>query len=119
MRLLVVGICGASDLNIARYMPDGVSLIITSGCGDAARVAEAYADDNGISKLILRPQYGIYGESAAAKCNEAMLNIADEIIVFWDAKTKGVSYIMSRAEERNIVCNVAVITDAADEYNKF
>ncbi|MBQ8393454.1 MAG: hypothetical protein IJX51_06760 [Clostridia bacterium] len=64
-------------------------------------IAEAYADKNKISKLILYPKYSKYGKYAPLKRNEKMVKIADIVIVIWDGVSKGTKYTIDFARKLN------------------
>ena len=64
-------------------------------------LAEKYADDHRISKLILRPKYDLYGRAAPIKRNEIMVDNADEVLVIWDGVSKGTQYTVNYAKKKN------------------
>ena len=63
-------------------------------------LAEKYADKHKISKLILRPQYKIYGRGAPLKRNELMVDMADAVLVIWDGVSKGSKYTIDYAKKQ-------------------
>ena len=67
--------------------------------------------ENKISKLILRPRYDLYGRGAPLKRNESMVDIADEIIVIWDGKSKGSNYTVKYAEKKNKKLTIINLSD--------
>lgn len=46
-------------------------------------------DDIDISKYIIRPNYKLYGRGGAIIRNKEIVEIADEVLAFWDGKSKG------------------------------
>ena len=60
-------------------------------------LAEKYADEHRISKMIIRPRYDLYGKAAPLKRNEIMVDEADYILVIWDGKSKGSEYTIKYA----------------------
>ena len=62
-------------------------------------LAEEHANKNGISKLVLRPQYHLYGRAAPLKRNESMIDLADTVLVVWDGKSKGSAYAIRYAKK--------------------
>lgn len=101
MNLLIVGSRNIKSFDISPYIPKDTGLIITGGAIGIDRLAEKYADDHKISKLILRPQYCLYKKAAPLKRNEKMVDIADKIIVIWDGKSKGSKYTADYAQKTN------------------
>jgi len=92
MKLLIVGSRGIESFNLASYVPKETDLIISGGAGGVDTLAERYADEKRISKLILRPRYERYGRAAPLKRNEEMVELADEVLVIWDGRSRGALY---------------------------
>ena len=74
------------------------------------KIAEKYADDNKISKLILRPDYRFYGRVAPLKRNEIMVDIADAVLVVWDGVSRGSAYTIEYAKKKGKKIKVINIT---------
>ncbi|MBQ8389082.1 MAG: hypothetical protein IJX46_09175 [Clostridia bacterium] len=89
MKLLIAGSRSIKNFDLAPYIPKDVDLIISGGAGGVDSLAEEYADKHRISKLILRPQYGLYGKAAPLKRNEIMVELADRVLLIWDGISKG------------------------------
>lgn len=89
MNLLIVGSRSIKEFDLSEHIPITPDLIISGGADGIDTIAEKYADDHRISKLILRPKYNIYGKYAPLKRNEKMVDLADEILIIWDGKSKG------------------------------
>ena len=101
MKLMIAGSRSITDFDLSKYIPDGVELIISGGAGGVDTLAERYADEKRISKLIMRPRYDLYGRAAPIRRNEIMVDIADEILVIWDGKSKGSASTVKYAEKNN------------------
>ena len=101
MKLLIVGSRSIKEYNLEKYIPKETAMIITGGAGGIDSLAEKYADQKRLSKLILRPQYNLYGKFAPLKRNEKMVDIADEVLVIWDGKSKGTAYTILYAQKQN------------------
>ena len=100
MKLLIVGSRSISDIDISEYISEKAELIISGGASGVDTIAEEYADKNKISKLILRPQYELYRRAAPLKRNDLMVDICDNIIVFWDGKSKGTKHTIDYARKK-------------------
>ncbi len=98
MRVLIVGSRQITEFDLSKIVPKEAGLIISGGAKGIDKLAEKYADDNRISKLILQPQYKKFGKSAPLKRNEQMVEIADKVIVIWDGYSKGSFYTFCYAE---------------------
>ncbi len=101
MKLLIVGSRSITDFDLSPYVKEDVDTIISGGAGGVDTLAERYADLKRISKYILRPKYNIYGRGAPLKRNEEMVEIADEVLVIWDGKSKGTNYTLNYAKKIN------------------
>ncbi len=100
MKLLIVGSRSIVDFDFSPYIPENTELIISGGAGGVDTLAEKYADKHKISKLILRPQYKIYGKGAPLKRNELMVDMADSVLVIWDGVSKGSKYTIDYAKKQ-------------------
>jgi len=99
MKLLIAGSRSISDFDLTEYIPDDTELIISGGAKGVDTIAEKYADKHKISKLILYPNYCLYGRAAPIKRNEIMVDIADKVLVIWDGKSRGAQYTAKYAEK--------------------
>ena len=100
MRLLVVGSRNIESFDLSKYINKEVSLIISGGAKGIDTLAEKYADKHGISKLILRPNYNLYGKSAPLLRNKQMVEICDSVLIVWDGKSNGTKYTIEYAKKR-------------------
>lgn len=99
MKLLIIGSRTISDFDLSRHIPDGVKLIISGGAKGIDSVAEKYADDHGVEKLIIRPRYERFGRVAPLKRNEAMVDLADVVLAVWDGQSRGTRYTLNYARK--------------------
>lgn len=100
MKLLIAGSRSIKDFDLSAYIPKETELIISGGADGVDSLAEDYADKHRISKLILRPQYKLYGKAAPLKRNEVMVDISDQILIIWDGSSRGTQYTQKYAEEK-------------------
>ena len=100
MKLLIAGSRSISDFDLTEYIPDDTELIISGGAKGVDTIAEKYADKHKISKLILYPNYCLYGRAAPIKRNEIMVDLADSVLVIWDGKSKGAMYTAEYAKKK-------------------
>ncbi len=109
MKLLIVGSRSITDFDLSPYIPQDTELIISGGAGGVDTVAEKYADEHRMSKLILRPQYGLYKKGATLKRNDKMVDIADKVLVVWDGISKGTKHTLEYARKNNKETVVVII----------
>ncbi len=107
MKLLIAGSRSITEFDLSEYVPNDVDLIICGGAKGVDTVAEKFADNHRISKLVLRPNYALYGKAAPLKRNEVMIELADSVLVIWDGKSKGTKYTIDYAQKKEK--NVTVV----------
>ena len=99
MKLLIVGSRSITDYDLEKHIPSETTMIITGGANGIDTLAEKYADKKRLSKLILRPEYHLFGKAAPLKRNEKMIEICDMALIIWDGASKGTKYSIDYAEK--------------------
>ncbi|MBQ7383493.1 MAG: hypothetical protein IJV72_01730 [Clostridia bacterium] len=99
MKLLIVGSRSIKEYDLEKHIPKETTMIITGGAEGIDMLAEKYADKKRLSKLILRPQYALYGRSAPLKRNEKMIELCDMALIIWDGYSKGTKYTVNYAKK--------------------
>ncbi len=94
-----VAVIGSRSINsdIAKYIPQGATEIITGGAAGVDRSAERCADSRGISKHIIRPDYDRHGKAAPLVRNKRIVDLADLVLAFWDGSSPGTAYTIKYA----------------------
>ena len=108
MKILIAGSRNIDTFDLSPYIPKETTLIISGGAKGIDTIAEKYADEHRISKLILLPQYNLYGKSAPIKRNEMMVNIADTVIIVWDGNSRGTKFTLQYSKKKNK--NIILVT---------
>lgn len=98
-RLMIAGSRGIDNIDISPYISDDVELIISGGAKGVDTLAEKYADKHKISKVILRPDYENFRRNAPLMRNQDMICMSDEVLVFWDGKSRGTKYTIDYAKK--------------------
>lgn len=109
MKVAVIGSRSITDADISRYIPPDASLIISGGAIGVDTLAEKYADKKGIKKLILYPDYEIYGKSAPLIRDKLIVDHADLVIAVWDGISSGTEFTISYAKRRNVPCEIYIL----------
>lgn len=99
MKLLIAGSRSITDIDISPYIPAETDLILSGGASGVDTLAEQYADKHKISKLILRPRYDLYRRAAPLKRNDAMVDICDRVLIFWDGVSRGTKHTIDYARK--------------------
>ena len=99
MKLLIVGSRKIENFDLSAHIPKDTELIISGGAKGIDALAEKYADEHHLSKLILRPRYELYGKAAPLKRNEQMVDFADAVLIIWNQESKGTKYTLDYAQK--------------------
>ena len=111
MKLLIAGSRSIKEYDIEKLIPEEVTLIITGGAMGIDAIAERYADKRGISKLVLRPQYKLYGKGAPLRRNEKMVELCDMALVIWDGVSRGAKYTIECAKRMGKMVKVITVAE--------
>ena len=109
MKVAIVGSRSIGEADISRFIPPDTDLIISGGAVGVDALAEKYADEHGIKKMILYPDYEIYGKSAPLIRDKLMVDHADLVIAIWDGVSTGTEFTISYAKRRNVPCEIYIL----------
>ncbi|MGN1115477.1 MAG: hypothetical protein ACI4TH_02785 [Candidatus Ornithomonoglobus sp.] len=110
MKLLIAGSRSIKEFDLTPYIPSDADMIISGGANGIDMLAEEFADKHKLSKTILRPDYARYKKGAPLKRNDEMVDMADEVLVVWDGKSRGSKHTIDYAVK--IGKKVTVVTHA-------
>lgn len=88
-KLLIAGSRSIEQFDLSPHIPHETDMIITGGAKGIDTIAEQYADQHRISKMVLRPRYDLYGKAAPIIRNREMVAVADSVLIVWDGISKG------------------------------
>ena len=108
MKVAVVG-SRHLKLDIEKYIPRDVIMIISGGAKGIDALAEAYADENNIPKLIIKPEYEKYGKSAPLKRNKTIVDSSDMVIALWDGTSNGTKFTIDYAKKIGKIVEVYIV----------
>ncbi len=74
---------------IQNNVPPGTSEIISGGALGVDRLAERYADEQGLPMIVIRPDYKTYDRMAPLIRNSQIVAESDFTLVLWDGKSRG------------------------------
>lgn len=101
MKLLIAGSRSITDFDLEGHIPPEATVIISGGAKGVDTLAEKYADEHGLEKIIIKPEYAKYHRGAPLKRDEKMVELADEVLVIWDGSSKGTKYTADYAKKKN------------------
>ena len=108
MKLAIIGSRGAKINDLEKYLPDGVSEIVSGGAKGADSFAAEYARKNGIPLTEFLPEYEKFGRAAPLKRNGKIVEYADEGLAFWDGSSKGTKYTIELFKKANKKITVVI-----------
>jgi len=89
-------------LSIQKLMEvSDIELIVSGGAKGADTLAEHFADMYNIPKKIFKPDWNTFGKRAGFLRNKDIVDTADQVIAFWDGKSKGTKSTIDLAKEQN------------------
>ena len=99
MKVAVVGsrnVKPESYEKICKYMPTGVSEIVSGGAQGADMLAEEYAHKNNIKLTVFYPDYDTYGRTAPLERNALIVAHADYVLALWDGHSGGTRNVFKK-----------------------
>ena len=109
MKVAVVGSRSLTDTDINKFIPPDAELIISGGAIGVDTLAEKYADAKGIKKMILYPDYELYGKSAPLIRDNLIVDNADFVVAVWDGISKGTEFTISYAKRRGVPIEIYIL----------
>jgi len=107
-KIIIAGSRAFTDYELLKAVMDnyikdkGIPTIISGGARGADALGERWARRRGFRVKLMLAEWSIYGKSAGYKRNERMAVYADELVAFWDGKSKGTKNMIELAEEHGL-----------------
>lgn len=109
MKVAVIGSRGLAVNNLEKYLPEGVTEIVSGGAKGIDSCAEKYAKANGIKLTVFLPEYKKYGRAAPLRRNDEIIAYSDLIIAFWDGQSKGTKFVIDGCKKKGKKTEVYII----------
>ena len=111
MKVAVIGSRNLTVANLEKYLPSGVTEIVSGGARGVDTSAREYARAHGLPCTEFLPEYGKYGRAAPLKRNLQIIEYADLVLAFWDGESRGTAYVIRKCREMNVPCKVYMQKD--------
>ena len=108
MKIAIIGSRNLQVKDIQSYLPKDCSEIVSGGAKGVDACAAAYAREKGLKLTEFLPAYETYGRGAPIVRNKQIVDYADEVIAFWDGKSKGTRSVIDYCEKTKTPCKVIV-----------
>ena len=92
MKLAIIGSRSIQEINIEKYLPSGVTEIVSGGARGVDKEAKKFALEHNIKYTEFLPDYSKYNKAAPLKRNEEIANYSDIALIFWDGASKGTKF---------------------------
>jgi len=101
--IAVIGSRNFRDYKLMKYILDKIDIccIVSGGAIGADYFAEKYAKENGITSIIYKPNWKKYGKFAGYIRNKDIIDNCDEVIAFWDGKSRGTLHSIKLARKQD------------------
>lgn len=109
MKVAVIGSRSITNAEIDRLIPPDTTLIVSGGAAGVDTLAERIADRRGIKKLILYPDYELYGKSAPLIRDKLIVENSEMLIAIWDGESTGTEFTISYAKRRGIPVEIYIV----------
>ena len=109
MKIAVIGSRNLSVESIGRYIPENCDEIVSGGAVGIDSCASKYAAENSIKLTEFLPIYEKYGRGAPIVRNRQIVDYADEVLAFWDGKSRGTFSVIKYAEKQRKPCRVIIL----------
>lgn len=97
-----IAIVGSRSINAdipEGIIPDNVTRIYSGAATGIDTAARHYAEKHGILIVEILPEYDLYGKTAPLKRNDIIIELSDEVYVFWDGKSHGSTYVLNKCKQ--------------------
>lgn len=108
MKVAVVGSRNLRVDELGKYLPEGVTEIVSGGAKGVDTSAREYALANGIKLTEFLPEYDKYGRGAPLRRNITIIEYADLVLAFWDGSSHGTKYVIDNCKKRGVPVKVYV-----------
>ncbi len=116
MKIAIIGSRNLHVENLGEYIPKETTEIVSGGAKGIDTDAENFAKENGIKTVIFLPDYSRYGRGAPIVRNKQIVDYADEVIAFWDGKSRGTMSVIEYCKKRDKMIMVIEIIEQHTRY---
>lgn len=99
MKVAVIGSRNITAIDLGKYLPEEITEIVSGGAKGVDSCAEEYAERHNIKLTEFLPEYNRYGKGAPLRRNMQIIAYADEVIAFWDGKSRGTEFVIDKCRE--------------------
>ncbi|MCI9449701.1 MAG: hypothetical protein HFE30_05555 [Clostridiales bacterium] len=109
MKIAIIGSRNLTVTDFSDYIPHEACEIVSGGARAIDSCARIYAETYGMKLTEFLPEYNKFGRSAPLKRNLQIIDYADEVIAFWDGKSRGTKYVIDTCKKSGKKIHVITI----------
>lgn len=109
MKVAVIGSREIVIDDLGKYLPEGVTEIVSGGAKGVDSSAREYAVAHDIKLTEFLPDYSRYGRAAPLKRNISIIGYADLVLAFWDGSSRGTKHVIENCERLGVPVQVIMI----------
>ena len=110
MKIAIIGSRGLHVENLEIYLPDGVTEIVSGGARGIDTDAACFAREKSLKMTVFLPKYDRYGRGAPILRNYQIVDYADEVLAFWDGRSRGTKSVIDYCQKQNKRVTVITVT---------
>lgn len=99
MNLAIIGSRNCPIFDLGAYLNGSIDAIVSGGAKGAEAHAKYFAQRHGIKVIEFLPDYAKYGKSAPLIRNKQIIDNCDEVLAFWDGKSRGTKHALEYAKQ--------------------
>lgn len=96
--------------NIEQYLPKECTEIVSGGAKGIDTCVADYAKRKGVPLTEILPRYERYGRAAPIKRNKEIVDCSDEVVAFWDGKSRGTAFVIAYCKKKEKPCSVVLLS---------
>jgi len=109
MKVAAIGSRNLYVRNLADYLPEETTELISGGAKGIDSDAREYSQKTRIPLTEFLPDYQKFGRSAPLKRNLQIIAYADYVIAFWDGQSHGTKYVIDHCRKQNVLVRVILL----------
>ena len=100
MKVAVIGSRNIVVEDLERYLPTGVTQLVSGGARGVDSCVRSYAERMNIPLVEFLPDYQRFGKAAPLKRNEEIVNYADCVVALWDGASRGTQSVIKYCQKQ-------------------
>lgn len=102
MKVAIIGSREITVDDLAPYLPNKTSEIVSGGAKGIDSCAKRYAIQHNIPYTEFLPDYQRYRRGAPLQRNLEIIAYADFVLAFWDGQSKGTKFVIEQCQKQSV-----------------